>query len=229
MKFIEEEVNMKNSIYYFISGIIVVVFGIFVILNPSAVVNIAAFLFSVVLLLKGLRTLFNTLRFDSVASKVRINGIEINIDTKKGVRKTMYLNAFISLLVGLIALIISIVAMVKKSSSIMKIVVYVVASGFLVSGVTGILENRKMKSWTGLDEAIGEKTIFQLIVALVLFIFPSLIGNVFMNILGAIVVAFGALYFAWGVYLIKAKKTLERMEKKEAEDVSWKDVDNTEK
>ena len=229
MKFIGEEVNMKNSIYYFISGIIVVVFGVFVILNPSAVVNIAAFLFSVVLLLKGFRTLFNTLRFDSVASKVRTNGIEINIDTKKGVRKTMYLNAFISLLVGLIALIISIVAMVKKSSSIMKIVVYVVASGFLVSGVTGILENRKMKSWTGMDEAIGEKTIFQLIVALVLFIFPSLIGNVFMNILGAIVVAFGALYFAWGVYLIKAKKTLERMEKKEAEDVSWKDVDNTEK
>ena len=220
---------MKNSIYYFISGIIVVVFGVFVILNPSVVVNIAAFLFSVVLLLKGLRTLFNTLRFDSVASKVRINGIEINIDTKKGVRKTMYINALISVLVGLIALIISIVAMVKKSSSIMKIVVYVVASGFLVSGVTGILENRKMKSWTGLDEAIGEKTIFQLIVALVLFIFPSLIGNVFMNILGAIVVAFGALYFAWGVYLIKAKKTLERMEKKEAEDVSWKDVDNTEK
>lgn len=227
MKFIEEEVNMKNSIYYFISGIIVVVFGVFVILNPSAVVNIAAFLFSVVLLLKGLRTLFNTLRFDSVASKVRINGIEINIDTKKGVRKTMYINALISVLVGLIALIISIVAMVKKSSSIMKIVVYVVASGFLVSGVTGILENRKMKSWTGLDEAIGEKTIFQLIVALVLFIFPSLIGNVFMNILGAIVVAFGALYFAWGVYLIKAKKTLEKMEKKEAEDVSWKDVDKT--
>ena len=218
---------MKNSIYYFISGIIVVVFGVFVILNPSAVVNIAAFLFSVVLLLKGLRTLFNTLRFDSVASKVRINGIEINIDTKKGVRKTMYINALISVLVGLIALIISIVAMVKKSSSIMKIVVYVVASGFLVSGVTGILENRKMKSWTGLDEAIGEKTIFQLIVALVLFIFPSLIGNVFMNILGAIVVAFGALYFAWGVYLIKAKKTLEKMEKKEAEDVSWNDVDKT--
>ena len=220
---------MKNSIYYFISGIIVVVFGIFVILNPSAVVNIAAFLFSVVLLLKGLRTLFNTLRFDNVASKVSINGIEINIDTKKGVRKTMYINALISVLVGLIALIISIVAMVKKSSSIMKIVVYVVASGFLVSGVTGILENRKMKSWTGLDEAIGEKTIFQLIVALVLFIFPSLIGNVFMNILGAIVVAFGALYFAWGVYLIKAKKTLEKMEKKGAEDVSWKDVDNSEK
>lgn len=220
---------MKNSIYYFISGIIVVVFGVFIILNPSAVVNIAAFLFSVVLLLKGFRTLFNTLRFDSVASKVSINGIEINIDSKKGVRKTMYLNAFISVLVGLIALIISIVAMVKKSSSIMKIVVYVVASGFLVSGVTGILENRKMKSWTGLDEAIGEKTIFQLIVALVLFIFPSLIGNVFMNILGAIVVAFGALYFAWGVYLIKAKKTLEKMEKKGAEDVSWKDVDNSEK
>ena len=218
---------MKNSIYYFVSGIIVVIFGVFVILNPNAVVNIAAFLFSVVLLLKGMRTFVNTLRFDNVASKVSINGIEINIDSKKEVRKTMYLNAFISVLIGLIALIISIVAMVRKSSSIMKIVVYVVASGFLISGVTGILENRKMKSWTGMNEVIGEKTLFHLIVALVLFIFPSLIGNVFMNILGAVVVTFGALYFAWGVYLIKAKKTLEKMEKKEAEDVSWKDVDET--
>ena len=109
----------------------------------------------------------------------------------------------------------------------MKIVVYVVASGFLVSGITGFLENRKMKNWTGLGEAIGEKTLFQLIVSLVLFVFPSLIGNVFMNILGALVVAFGALYFAWGVYLMKAKKTLERMEKKEAEDVSWKNVDKS--
>ena len=227
MTFIEEEVYMKNSIYYFVSGIIVVIFGVFVILNPSAVVNIAAFLFSVVLLLKGMRTFVNTLRFDNVASKVSINGIEINIDSKKEVRKTMFLNAFISVLIGLIALIISIVAMVRKSSSIMKIVVYVVASGFLISGVTGILENRKMKSWTGMNEVIGEKTLFHLIVALVLFIFPSLIGNVFMNILGAVVVTFGALYFAWGVYLIKAKKTLEKMEKKEAEDVSWKDVDET--
>ena len=227
MTFIEEETYMKNSIYYFVSGIIVVIFGVFVILNPSAVVNIAAFLFSVVLLLKGMRTFVNALRFDNVASKVSINGIEINIDSKKEVRKTMYLNAFISVLIGLIALIISIVAMVRKSSSIMKIVVYVVASGFLISGVTGILENRKMKSWTGMNEVIGEKTLFHLIVSLVLFIFPSLIGNVFMNILGAVVVTFGALYFAWGVYLIKAKKTLEKMEKKEAEDVSWKDVDET--
>ena len=218
---------MKNSIYYFVSGIIVVIFGVFVILNPNAVVNIAAFLFSVVLLLKGMRTFVNTLRFDNVASKVSINGIEINSDSKKEVRKTMFLNAFISVLIGLIALIISIVAMVRKSSSIMKIVVYVVASGFLISGVTGILENRKMKSWTGMNEVIGEKTLFHLIVSLVLFIFPSLIGNVFMNILGAVVVTFGALYFAWGVYLIKAKKTLEKMEKKEAEDVSWKDVDET--
>ena len=227
MTFIEEETYMKNSIYYFVSGIIVVIFGVFVILNPNAVVNIAAFLFSVVLLLKGMRTFVNTLRFDNVASKVSINGIEINIDSKKEVRKTMFLNAFISVLIGLIALIISIVAMVRKSSSIMKIVVYVVASGFLISGVTGILENRKMKSWTGMNEVIGEKTLFHLIVALVLFIFPSLIGNVFMNILGAVVVTFGALYFAWGVYLIKAKKTLEKMEKKEADDVSWKDVDET--
>lgn len=218
---------MKNSIYYFVSGLIAVLFGVFIILNPNAVVNIAAFLFSVVLLIKGLRTLFNSIRFDSVSSKVSVNGVEINVDSKKRVRKTMYINALISVTVGLIALIISIIAMVNKTSSIMKIVVYIVASGFLFSGITGIFENRRIKKWTGLEDLIGEKTLFHLIVALVLFVFPSLIGNVFMNILGALVVAFGVLYFAWGIYLIKAKKTLEKMEKKEAEDVSWKDVDKS--
>ena len=117
--------------------------------------------------------------------------------------------------------------MIKKSSSVMKIVVYVVASGFLISAIAGMLENRRMKTWTGLGDAIGEKTIFHFIVSLVLFVFPSLIGNVFMNILGALVVAFGALYFSWGVYLIKAKKTLEKMEKKDVKDVSWQDVDKS--
>ena len=218
---------MKNSIYYFVLGIIVVVFGVFIILNPNAVVNIAAFLFSIVLFIKGMRTLINTIRFDSVASKVSVEGVSISLDSRKRVKKTMYINALISLLVGLAALIISIVAMIKKSSSVMKIVVYVVASGFLISAIAGMLENRRMKTWTGLGDAIGEKTIFHFIVSLVLFVFPSLIGNVFMNILGALVVAFGALYFSWGVYLIKAKKTLEKMEKKDVKDVSWQDVDKS--
>ena len=137
---------MKNSIYYFVSGIIVVVFGVFIILNPNAVVNIAAFLFSIVLFIKGMRTLINTIRFDSVASKVSAEGVSISLDSRKRVKKTMYINALISLLVGLAALIISIVAMIKKSSSVMKIVVYVVASGFLISAIAGMLENRRMKT-----------------------------------------------------------------------------------
>ena len=96
---------MKNSIYYFVSGIIVVVFGVFIILNPNAVVNIAAFLFSIVLFIKGMRTLINTIRFDSVASKVSVEGVSISLDSRKRVKKTMYINALISLLVGLAALI----------------------------------------------------------------------------------------------------------------------------
>ena len=91
MTFIEEETYMKNSIYYFVSGIIVVVFGVFIILNPNAVVNIAAFLFSIVLFIKGMRTLINTIRFDSVASKVSVEGVSISLDSRKRVKKTMYI------------------------------------------------------------------------------------------------------------------------------------------
>ena len=211
---------MKNSIYYFVLGILAVAFGVFVIVNPAFVVNGAALVFSSVLLIRGIRTLINTLRFDSVASKVMVHGVEINLDARSRVRKTMFINAAISVLAGAVCFIISLVAFSKNSASVMKAMVYVVATFFLISGIAGIVENRRMKQWSGLDSEIGEKTVFHLVVALVLYVFPFLIGNVLMNILGALIVAFGALYFSWGVYLVKMEKSGA---KKEAEDVSWRE------
>ena len=70
---------------------------------------------------------------------------------------------------------------------------------------------------------IGEKSLFLLIVALILFVFPSLIGNVFMNILGALITAFGAIFFAWGVYLVKAQRAVAG---KKAEDAVWKEKES---
>ena len=61
--------NMKKAIYYFISGTLLVIFGLMVIICPSAMVNVAATLFSAVLLVRGMRTLINTLRFDKVAER----------------------------------------------------------------------------------------------------------------------------------------------------------------
>ncbi|MGN1163579.1 MAG: DUF308 domain-containing protein [Candidatus Ornithospirochaeta sp.] len=209
---------MKNSIYYFVSGILAVVFGIFVIVNPSFVVNALALIFSTILLIRGIRTFANTMRFDSVARRVSVHGVEINLDSRSKVRKTMVINASISALVGLVCFIVSLVAFRKNSSGIMKAMVYVVASAFLVSGITGIIENRRMREWSGMNVEIGEKTVFLLVVSLVLFVFPSLVGNVLMNILGALIIAFGALYFAWGIYIMKTEKSVK---KKEAEDVSW--------
>lgn len=194
-------------------------FGIFVIVNPATVVNFSALIFSAILLVRGIRTFINTLRLDSVASKINVNGVEINVDSRSGIRKTMIVNASISALAGIACFIISIVAFRNNSAKIMKAMVYVVASAFLLSGIAGAVENKRMKQWSGMYVEIGEKTVAQLVVALILFVFPSLIGNVFMNILGALIVAFGALYFAWGVYLAKANKDA----KPQARDVSWRE------
>ena len=43
---------MKKAIYYFISGTLLVIFGLMVIICPSAMVNVAATLFSAVLLVR---------------------------------------------------------------------------------------------------------------------------------------------------------------------------------
>ena len=123
---------MKKAIYYFISGTLLVIFGLMVIICPSAMVNVAATLFSAVLLVRGMRTLINTLRFDKVAEKVIVNGVEINLDSRRKVRTTMLINALLSAVLGLVAFIASLVALLKGSSGIMKIMVYVVASGFLL-------------------------------------------------------------------------------------------------
>ena len=100
---------MKKAIYYFISGTLLVIFGLMVIICPSAMVNVAATLFSAVLLVRGMRTLINTLRFDKVAEKVIVNGVEINLDSRRKVRTTMLINALLSAVLGLVAFIASLV------------------------------------------------------------------------------------------------------------------------
>ena len=44
-----------------------------------------------------------------------------------------------------------------------------------------------------------------------------------MNILGALITAFGAIFFAWGVYLVKAQRAVAG---KKAEDAVWKEKES---
>lgn len=212
----------KSSISNFILGAIAVVFGLFVILNSATVVNLIALAFSFVLFARGMRTLINTLRFDSVAGKIIKEGEEIDPEARKKVRSSMLVNAAIAALPGLVALIVSIVALAKGSGTILRAMVYVVAGGFLISGIAGIIENKGLKEWEGMGDILGEKAFVQLIIAVVLFIFPSLIGNVFMNVLGALIIGLGVLLITRGVFEVKE----EQKAKEKVEDVEWKDADN---
>ena len=54
---------MKTAILFFVSGLLALLFGVFVITQPATVVNIAALCFSIVLTIKGIKTLFDTLTF----------------------------------------------------------------------------------------------------------------------------------------------------------------------
>lgn len=190
---------MKNQISYILFGVLGVAFGIFMIREPETIINIAAFVFSVVLAIRGFRALFDTARFTSKSRKLIVNGVEVEAKLKSSVKTTMLVNALVSAIIGILALIIAISFLSTGNSGIMVGVIYIIAVGFLATGIIGFLENRLMKSSTELFEMFSDRFFLYIIVGVLLLLFPLLIGHTVITIAGIAVLVSSAFSVVGGV------------------------------
>ncbi len=200
---------MKTAILFFVSGLLALLFGVFVITQPATVVNIAALCFSIVLTIKGIKTLFDTLTFKKNAINVVVNGEHIDLGIQKKIRLTLFWDGLISLVLGLVALIIAIYSFANKSAGIMKGVVYVIAAGFLFTGIANIIEGYRLKPYPILADSYKSGSLVYIIAAVLLFAFPFFIGNTVMNIFGILLIVAGVLLFCWGIRLLVIRKRLK--------------------
>ena len=189
---------MKAALLFFISGLLALLFGIFVILEPTMVVNIVALAFSIILAIKGCKTLFDCLTLKKNALKVVVNGSPIDLGIQKRIRMTFFCDGLISFLVGLGAFIIAVSSFQNNSDGIMKAVVYIVAIGFFFTGIANYVESRRLKPYPILSDSYRSSFWVYIIASILLFAFPFFIGNAVMNIFGILLIVAGVSLFVWG-------------------------------
>lgn len=213
---------MKSAILFWLSGIIAVLFGVFAIVQPATVLNIAAVAFSVILVIRGFRKIVDAPLFGRKAVRVVVNGSPIATETQKKIKLTILLDGIISTLLGLLAFVFALTSLRDKSDGIMKIVIYIIAAGYLYTGIVNLIENHRLKPYTDLSILFKGNGIIYIVAALILAIFPVFVGETFMNIFGIILIIAGVCVFIWGIrvfVLIREAKKIEKTHTVDYEEV----------
>ncbi len=213
---------MKSAILFWLSGVIALLFGVFVIVQPTTVLNIAAVAFSIILALRGCRKLIDALRFSRKAVKVSVNGSSIESETQKKIKFTILIDGIISAALGILALAFALSFLQSKSDGIMKGVIYVIAAGFLYTGIVNMIENYRLKPYSDLSDVFNGNGLIYIIASVLLFIFPAFVGQTIMNIFGILLIVAGVCIFVWGIrvciLVVEAKK------KDKSQTVSYEEV-----
>lgn len=204
---------MKSAILFWLSGIIALLFGVFVIVAPTTVLNIAAVAFSIILAFRGCRKLIDALRFSRKAVKVVVNGSPIDTEEQKKIKFTMLLDGIISAFLGALALIFALAFLKNNSDGIMKGVIYVIAAGFLYTGIVNLIENHRLKPYSDLSTLFNGNGIVYIVAAVLLFIFPAFVGQTLMNVFGIILIIAGVCVFIWGVRVFILVRETKKAEK----------------
>ncbi len=197
---------MKSALLFWIAGILALIFGVFAIVEPAAVLNIACIVFSAILIIRGLKRLFDAVRFKKKAVKVSVNGAEIDLGIQKNIRLTMIWDGVGALVIGSVTLGLVLRSMSKGGAETMKWLVYLVAAGFLYTGCVALLESHKLKPYPLLSSSFRSNSLVFIIASVLLFAFPFFIGATVMNIFGIILIILGVSLFVWGIRIFSVSR-----------------------
>ncbi|MFA7118816.1 MAG: DUF308 domain-containing protein [Sphaerochaetaceae bacterium] len=187
----------KHSIVSLLLGIALVILGIFVLMQDEKLLSIAL---GIALIISGVSTLQVVSSFIFASKRWKIATL------CKGV---------ISIVVGLLGILYS-----QKSWDVMM---YIMGIQMVISAVIALCDAAILKKSSNLPVgSIVSDGIFSLIVAVVLFAFPSFVGNVLVKIIGIVLLAAGLGLGVWAMRIRKIDKEFNI--KAESEVIEEKDT-----
>lgn len=208
---------MKSALIFWLSGLLALFFGVFTILEPTVVLNVACIVFSLLLAFRGLKRIFDAVRFKKNALKVVVDGAPIDLGIQKGLRTTLLVDGIGSLLIAVCAFVLTLTSIKNGGTGTMKVVAYAVAAGFLYTGIANLIESHRLKPYPLLSETFRSNSLVFIIAAVLLFAFPFFIGQTVMNIFGIILIVAGVSLFVWGIRIFSLSRKI-------AKTVSYKEV-----
>lgn len=220
----EGKKKMKSAMLFWAAGIVALLFGVFAIVEPAAVLNIASIVFSVILILRGFKRVWDAIRFKKNAVKVVVDGAQIDLGIQKRIRLTLLWDGIGALAIGIAALVVAITSISNGGEGIVKGAVYAVAAGFLYTGIANLIESHRLRPYAVLSEVYRSNSFVYILASVVLFAFPFFIGHTVMNIFGIIMIIAGVSLFVWGIRVFSLSRNLRKLSKAAAKTVDYKEV-----
>ncbi len=201
---------MKSAILFWCAGLIALLFGIFTIMEPATVLNIACIVFSLILALRGLKRIVDAIRFKKNALTVVVDGAQIDLGIQKRIRTTLLWDGIGSLVIGIAAFVLTLLSLKDGGEATMKGVVYAVAAGFMYTGVANLIESHRLKPYPVLSDAFRSNSLIFILTSILLFAFPFFIGQTVMNIFGIILIIAGVSLFVWGIRIFSLSRRISK-------------------
>lgn len=215
---------MKSALLFWISGIVALVFGILAIIEPATVLNVAAVVFSAILIVRGGKRIVDAIRFRKNAVSVVVDGAQIDLGIQKKIRLTLLWDGVGSLIIGIAALVVAVTSFSNGGEGIVKGAVYAVAAGFLYTGIANLIESHRLKPYAVLSEIYRSNSFVYILASIILFAFPFFIGHTVMNIFGILMIITGVSLFVWGIRVFSLRRSLKKLSRAEARTVDYKEV-----
>ncbi len=181
----------KNLIVSMIIGILVALFGIILMFQGTEFL-------SIVVLIYGLFSIYSGVRGLLIASRLTVK--------EKNTKNSTIFSSIISILIGLI-----IIMSPYFASRITQVtIVYIIAVQLLFSGLNFLFSSLSLRNTDYHSSSYFANGIFNTILALIFFIFPTQVAQFFLSVIGIICIIYGLTQFFWSWRLRKVEKEFKK-------------------
>ncbi len=181
---------MRAQWQWIISGILLSVIGIFILTSPAAVIKVAVIGFGFYTVLDCIYSLVISISLRKYALVFKINTLRI----------------LIGLAIGILVLYFGFAASGVQLSSWTG---YAIATYLFLSALTQFIEAYLMEK-SGYLQNSGAKSsaVISLVLSLIMFIFPSILGTAVITVIGVCMVFFSIIMIVWGIKMLAFEKNI---------------------
>ena len=178
---------MKAQWQWFFSGVLVLLTGIFFMVNPSAVVKVAVIAFGAYTVLEALYSLVLSWKLRKMRTVFAFNTVRI----------------LISLIVGLIVIYFAATA---PGARVASWAVWLIALWLLASSIIQLFQMLYLRKLGFSGYSVLSSCIISFVLSVIMFLFPVMISNALMTVAGIIMIIASLFMIFLGIRVIAASR-----------------------
>ncbi len=177
---------MRSQWQWIISGVLLLVVGIFILVNPQTVLRAAVIAFGIYMVVEALMSLIVSWQIKSLTGIFRVNSAR----------------SIIGLIIGVSATVAGVGA---SDGQIARWIVWGLAAWFAVSALVKLAEYLMIRRSGYHVSGIVGNVLLSLGLSLLMFLFPGLVNTVVGTTVGIILIALAIFVVVWGMKMISVQ------------------------